>query len=651
MSIPSLKIPVDLDLDSLQKQGAAAADFVGSALQEITSSFSDANSQMTGIAGQAQTVFAGMSSSVTFATLGIAGAALAANKLMEAFAGIAGEVGDIARQAQYLNTTTEDFQVLRFAGAKAGIAPEQAGKDLENTARLLNDAQRNENSLTKLLDANNVKYKDRNGQLVAMDDLLQKGGQLVANAGSYADKVEIAKMLGLTQQWIPALEQVAQDGFGKIAEEANKSGVIIDAETIEKAAEFSRAWKESASVVSLQLQAAFFDIANSIDLMIQKLGDLINKAADAKGIADAAATQAKADRYFDYLFGGGSSSSSAPIRITIPPPRTGATDPLQAGGPRTIVPSKDTGDSEDAFQRQIEQIQKRTKEYQAETTAVGLNTEAKTRLKAIADLNAAADRAGIDLTAKQKEQILQLADAEGKAAQAAADAKEKFKGQNDAIQFGGNQLIDIVDGLRTKSMTAQQAMQQLLNTTIKALEQAALLGTGPLAGLFGTTAAAGSGGTGGLLGMLFGVAGRADGGPAPGGAFRGVGTGRSDSNLVMLSDGEYVVNAEAAKRWGAWLDAINFSGAYANGGGVSSVSPSIAPGGADQVVNVEIVNKAGANVSVASKTRGPDGSLNMKVLVDQIESTIASRVAGGGSVMNRSLEGRYGVNPVAGSVR
>lgn len=71
---------------------------------------------------------------------------------------------------------------------------------------------------------------------------------------------------------------------------------------------------------------------------------------------------------------------------------------------------------------------------------------------------------------------------------------------------------------------------------------------------------------------------------ASGGHVNGPGTGTSDSIPAMLSDGEFVVNAQSARRFPALLDAINKGGvpAFANGGAVSNVSvPQVA-----QVINV-----------------------------------------------------------------
>lgn len=74
-----------------------------------------------------------------------------------------------------------------------------------------------------------------------------------------------------------------------------------------------------------------------------------------------------------------------------------------------------------------------------------------------------------------------------------------------------------------------------------------------------------SGGGGGIFGFLGGLFGFASGGKVA-----GAGTGTSDSILAKLSNGEFVVNAQATKEWLPVLNAINSNKggmpAFANGG-------------------------------------------------------------------------------------
>lgn len=74
---------------------------------------------------------------------------------------------------------------------------------------------------------------------------------------------------------------------------------------------------------------------------------------------------------------------------------------------------------------------------------------------------------------------------------------------------------------------------------------------------------------------------------ATGGSISGPGTGTSDSIPAMLSDGEYVVRASQAKKYGSLLDAINYGGVghFANGGPVGTITGN---GGGSVVNNLSL---------------------------------------------------------------
>lgn len=156
-------------------------------------------------------------------------------------------------------------------------------------------------------------------------------------------------------------------------------------------------------------------------------------------------------------------------------------------------------------------------------------------------------------TGEQRTQIEELVATNLKAEAAAESLGNIF-------QEAGDSIIDALMG-------GKNAGEQLIQTLIKAGLQAALLGQGPLAGLFGGGGQT-TGGVGGLLGgLLGGFLKRAGGGPV-----YGPGTGTSDDVPALLSNGEYVVNARAAARHRAVLDAMNSGGlpGFAVGGSVGS---------------------------------------------------------------------------------
>lgn len=101
----------------------------------------------------------------------------------------------------------------------------------------------------------------------------------------------------------------------------------------------------------------------------------------------------------------------------------------------------------------------------------------------------------------------------GKASRAVLDLSDQIKtlegsltGAQEAMNFFAESSADAFMAIIPAIKTGNEALDQLLNTLIKAAAQALLLGQGPLAGLFGTAAAPGA--IGGLFGGF-----RAGGGP------------------------------------------------------------------------------------------------------------------------------------------
>jgi hypothetical protein len=144
--------------------------------------------------------------------------------------------------------------------------------------------------------------------------------------------------------------------------------------------------------------------------------------------------------------------------------------------------------------------------------------------------------------------------------------------------------LDAFDALSTQGRSASEVWDQVAQSIMRAVLQAALLGEGPLAGIFG----------GGIV-NIFGGIGLADGGQVPahsagvqhivsqpirlagGGRVWGEGGSREDKVPALLSPDEHVINARAARRYRPLLEAIN-SGvalpALADGGTLSQAAPS-----------------------------------------------------------------------------
>ncbi|WP_018229678.1 tape measure protein [Methyloversatilis universalis] len=151
----------------------------------------------------------------------------------------------------------------------------------------------------------------------------------------------------------------------------------------------------------------------------------------------------------------------------------------------------------------------------------------------------------------------------------------------------------------------------------------------------------GGGGFGGIFSAITSFLGFADGGYV-----RGPGSATSDSIPARLSNGEYVIRAEAVRKVGvATLDAINTGGPirkYAAGGYVGQASGAAGAPARDGLV-VNITNQTPAEVTT---TRGEDGSLN--VLIRAVAAQMADDVGAGVGPLNAALHGRFGLRPQTG---
>ncbi|WP_029002720.1 phage tail tape measure protein [Azorhizobium doebereinerae] len=178
-------------------------------------------------------------------------------------------------------------------------------------------------------------------------------------------------------------------------------------------------------------------------------------------------------------------------------------------------------------------------------------------------------------------------------------ARETLTGLKDTSRDVFNSIItDIRNGA-----SAGEIFGNVLNKVADKLQDLAV--DQLTSGLFGNSKSGSSGLLGSFLGAFTGggsgsaavnVVGGAGAMAVPtffadGGPIRGPGTGRSDSILAWVSNGEYIVNAAAASRNRSTLDMINYAPHFASGGSVnggvvqsSSGEPSVAFGDTQIIV-------------------------------------------------------------------
>jgi hypothetical protein len=454
-----LVVQLGAKLDKFNADMNEAGDIADRAVSDIESKFANLNPTMGG-----------------FSTLGVAAAGVTGivGSLLTSLVKVNGELADLQRNAEYAGVTAERFQRIQYAAGQGGVTSTESAEDIRNVARLLADAKENENSLTRLLDANNIKYKDRNGQVIKLNDLLTIAGNLLGKFDSMPEKVKAAQMLGLSERWVEALRN-GSGAFEEVAANAEKTGAIIDDATVAKAALFDKAWNQSSVNLAVQFKSVAADIGGWLDGLIDKANDLLSATLAAQGVG-AGTGQEKFDSYADALeivrkdMQGVAQDADQVSRVIERMKNSGKGDPEIVAGlelihakaelarqmllqlnqqqaqtlfpdgvplPKSRPASADDADpnaaklpvrgggggSQDAFDRASESIAKHTARIEADTLAAGKGKAAQEELRAETQLFAAAQQAGIPITDKMRDKIQDLAQDAGEAAQALAKAK------------------------------------------------------------------------------------------------------------------------------------------------------------------------------------------------------------------------------------
>ena len=533
------------------------------------------------------------------------------------------ELAQMAGTAKTLNITTDEIQQLGFAMKTLG------GLDLDKGSasaltffeKVADEARNGSGDITKLFQSNGLSITDASGKLRDFNSLLDDASRLIANAGDEVDKIKIASILGLSKEWVAVLEK-GPAALQKSKAAAQEAGAVIDKELVQKATEFDQWWGRSFNSLTTKAKAAAVEIASAFKGAFDKandpnlLADTLDRLKKEQARFDDPATNAPgADGFFNNLaiysvqkrLNDAESAARAKIAADLATNRaSGAGDQIGASqgaygalvapvsgaqsqardltinklptNASTKIPKSDDGSSD-----KLNQLDKAEKAIVKETTALGAQAAAlnKTQMegaKAEAEfkLITAAQQAGVAVTGEVKQKIDELSQSYANAKVKLEEMKLSQSESKDLQEAFGSSLIDMTKGALSGVDGLRQAFTSLLSTIEDAALKAAFLGQGPLAGIFGTGTIENSG-IGGIVGALFGGIGK----HADGGEISGPGTGRSDSILTRVSDGEFITNAAAVKRPGVlpMLHAIN-SGAlprYADGGLIGSANvPTIA---------------------------------------------------------------------------
>ena len=379
---------------------------------------------------------------------------LAAGAITSAVAGLksmASEVIALDDAAKRASMSVDRLYGLRYMGSVAGVDAAKIDQGTSGLAAALAEAARGEGQLQKLFEANNIQLRERSGLVMSTNTALERAADLIRDAANESDKITIAKMLGLTQEWIPLLER-GGEAFRKAREEAERAAGTVDRDLIQKARDFDTAWNKAWADFGVWAKSSIMTAA-------QGLGGLIAIARDLPGAyarwLDSGSNRPLSDNVLRPGEGPmrASDRPSADLiaemarQETLRANRNGANIPL-TGGVTRIPASRSGGgaanDNESALDRQLRQIEERTRLIQQQSAAMGMSTYEAERHRSIqqalnadlrdggeiskkfADAQALVAGSSSGLTPeleKQRQRILEVADAYAKAVQSARELR------------------------------------------------------------------------------------------------------------------------------------------------------------------------------------------------------------------------------------
>lgn len=280
--------------------------------------------------------------------------------------------------------------------------------------------------------------------------------------------------------------------------------------------------------------------------------------------------------------------------------------------------------AEDRLNRYIDSLARQNDVLKAEIDNFGKsNAEKRAAIelaKAGVDLNRLDATTRADMVRRLTEQTTKSEELRTKQKQ----LQDQQKAYNDASKFFGDAITDSLEDLIINGSKAEDVLKNLVKQLAKAALQAAIMGSGPLAGIFGTT------GTNGAAGGIFGLI---------GGLFKGfdsggyTGSGGKNQPAGVVHKGEYVFTKAQVKKLGLGnLEAL--SRGYAGGGpvGVPSVPAGLGGGSAPRII---VNNTQSENVQATPKQ---DSNGDITVLIAAVEGRIADNMLRGRGPMSAATQ-------------
>ena len=586
--------------------------------------------------------------------------------------------------ANLVGQSLNDVWGFQEAASKSKVSIDDSTKSLKGLAVLLDGMQRGEkNSLSALFDVNPAALQGVNREALTLQQTFGIVADLVQNARTEVQKIDIAQAAGQAESMVKFLQQ----GGAAVTRLSNDAAAAAPnlQKLADSAKEFDDAWRAAVTKVKAYLAENMFEvIKQDLTDVIALLGGAVRFLQLFRGGLIDSSTQSAAAEV-DKLRGallrfkaardqidessGLNTSANArddqrvffgPLDGKTPIPRQNGTSTADRNRALSNVPSKnkpETGPEKDSFGRTEEQITRHTATLNADTIAVFQNNAAQAQLRAEFQLLNAIRKDEGEVTQAQIDQYqklratmtaeqalvqshIQLSPAHKasfiSASEGAATATTNYDKARDSLNklnSASSQIGSALSSAFADAVVEGKSLNDVMGSLVKTLEKAAI--NSVFASFFNPGAGGGLAPAVSLTKSLFGF---------ETGGFTGNGGASEPAGVVHGK--EFVVNAEATAKNRSLLEAINRGvPGFKNGGYVGSfVTPASAAsanggGGKSTIV---FNDNAGVKVQTQEVIDGR-GNRDISITIDQ---AVAGSMSRPGSATRGALQNNFGAKPV-----
>lgn len=269
----------------------AAKEALDSLIPSASSVQAGVNALESSIGGLAKTISSGGATSggnsVSALLLGGGALGVAAAGAMKLFQ-IVGETNDrlktMVELADRISVGLNFIQELKFAANRAGVKDEVFTSGLDKAADRLNDlnsAALKDTEIGKLIEANNLKYKDQEGHLVNLNEHLKDNNinlkeyleivsQIAERGKNFQDKAYVLDLAGLGKEWVNVLGQ-GPEKLRETMAEAQKVGAVLNGSTLREMVERQKEWNEQVFILATKIESVLLPALGAVNRILGSL--------------------------------------------------------------------------------------------------------------------------------------------------------------------------------------------------------------------------------------------------------------------------------------------------------------------------------------------------------------------------------------------